>query len=257
MGDYTPDSDRILAEARRVRDDNRSGGRHRLQHSIGRGSAELKAKHYAKKLVQMALGVVAVLVAAGVAGAILNGIGFWGVMLTLLAIGVVVGAVSMNKVKTPRRADINKGDVKTMVGRTELWLEAQRPALPPPAVKVVDGIGVQLDALGVQLEGLDQNTPQAVEVRKLVGEHLPEMVDSYRKVPQHLRSEKRADGKTPDEQLTDSLAKISKEIDGITRNLAEGNLDALSVRGRFLEYKYGDPASPVDGPVDSTVEGRD
>ena len=48
------------------------------------------------------------------------------------------------KVKIPRRSDLNTGDVRHMVSRTELWLEHQRPALPPPAVRIVDDIGVQL-----------------------------------------------------------------------------------------------------------------
>ena len=75
---------------------------------------------------------------------------------------------------------------------------------------MVDQIGVQLDALGVQLEGVDPAHPSAREVRKLVGEHLPGMVDSYRKIPAHLRKEERA-GRTPDEQLVDSLdSKFSK-----------------------------------------------
>ena len=128
-----------------------------------------------------------------------------------------------------------------MVARTELWLEHQRPALPPPAVNLVDQIGVQLDGLGYQLDGLDQNHPKAREIRSLVGEQLPEMVDSYRKIPAHLRTEKRA-GVTPDEQLTDSLSKISGEIDSITRQLAEGSLDDLAIKHRYIDYKFGSGA---------------
>jgi hypothetical protein len=126
-----------------------------------------------------------------------------------------------------------------MVGRTELWLEAQRPALPAPAVTLVDQIGVQLDGLGVQLEGLDPAEPAVAEVRKLVGEHLPGMVESYRRIPAHLRREER-NGRTADQQLADGLGKISTEIDDIARQLAAGDLDALAVRGRYLDYKYGD-----------------
>jgi hypothetical protein len=147
--------------------------------------------------------------------------------------------------KVPKRSDLMKGaDVQTLVGRTELWLEHQRPALPPPAADMVGKIGVQLDALGLQLEGLDQQHPTAVEIRRLVGEHLPEMVDSYRRIPAHLRSEKRA-GATPDEQLTDSLGKISHEIDSVTRQLAEGSLDNLAIKNRYLEYRYGGADEPA------------
>lgn len=246
MGDLTTDSDRLIYEGRQLLDDNRTGGRHRLAKPIGEGSRKLRNRHYRMKLRNIALASAGIFAFAVAAGLIIDGIGFAGLVITffaLVAAGLIFG--TFPRMKVPQRADINRGTVQQMVGRTELWLEAQRPALPPPAAKIVDGIGVQLDALGLQLEDLDQNTPQAVEVRKLVGEHLPEMVASYRKIPAHLRSEKRADGRSPDQQLTDSLGKISTEIDGITRQLAEGNLDALAVRDRFLEYRYGNPEEPV------------
>jgi hypothetical protein len=152
------------------------------------------------------------------------------------------------RVRVPKLGDLNTGDVRQMVARTELWLEHQRPALPPPAVTLVDQIGVQLDALGVQLEGVDPAHPSAREVRKLVGEHLPGMVDSYRKIPASLRKEERA-GRTPDEQLVDSLGKISAEIDSVTRQLADGALDDLAIKTRYLDYRYGgeEPAALPDG----------
>jgi len=238
MSDLTTESDRLIEQGRMLRDDNRTGGRHRRE-SIGQRSAEIKSQHFVKKLVQIAIGVVGVLIAAGIAGAILNGIGFWGVMLTVLTLAAVIGVVSARKVKIPKRAELTKGDVREMVGKTELWLEHQRLALPPPAAKIVEDMGVQLDSLGLQLETIDQTHPAAQEVRKLVGDILPETVDSYRKIPAHLRTEKNA-GSSPDEQVTESLGKISKEIDSVTRQLAEGSLDDLAIKSRYLEYRYGE-----------------
>lgn len=245
MGDLTPSSDRLIEEGRTLRDDNRSGGRHRREVSIGKGSAAAKQKHWVGKIRNIVIAVFTILLASGIAGAMFSGIGFWGVMAVLLA-SIVAIAVFSNypKMKTPKRADINKGDVRQMVSRTELWLEAQRPALPPPAAKILDDMGVQLDALGLQLDGLDQNHPKAREVRSLVGEQLPEMIDSYRRIPAQMRREVRMGG-TPDEQLTDSLGKISGEIDSITRQLAEGSLDDLAIKHRFLDYKFGEGTAPA------------
>ena len=239
MGELTRDSDRILDEARRVRDDNRTGGRHRREGSIGAGSARLKQKNLWLRVRNIVLAVFAIWVGAGVAGAMFSGIGFWGVMAVVVATAIAVALFSsFPKVKVPKRADINKGNVQQMVGRTELWLESQRPALPAPAAKIVSDMGVQLEALGLQLEGVDQNHPKAREVRSLVGEQLPEMIDSYRRIPAHMRTEERA-GSTPDQQLTESLGKISGEIDSITRQLAEGSLDDLAIKHRYLDYKFG------------------
>ena len=242
MNDLTRESERILSEGEALVRDNREGGRHRRAPSIGQGSAKVKRDHLLKKVRNIAIALFALWVGMGVLGVIVDGIGFLGVMALVIASVVAVGVLgNYPKMKTPKRADINKGNVQQMVGRTELWLEAQRPALPPPAAKIVSDMGVQLDALGLQLEGLDQSHPKAREVRSLVGEQLPEMIDSYRRIPAHLRTEERA-GATPDQQLTDSLGKISGEIDSITRQLAEGSLDDLAIKHRYLDYKFGEGA---------------
>jgi hypothetical protein len=250
MSDSTRESERILGAARQSLAVQRAGGLHRAPRSIGRGSAALKSRHLAAKLRRILMVVAGIVFAAMVGGIVLDGIGTTGVLVVLMAVvAAVVLFSAFPRMQEPRRADLNKGDVKQMVGRTELWLERQRPALPPPAANLVDQIGVQLDALGLQLEGVDQNHPAAREVRTLIGETLPEMVDSYRKIPSQLRGEKRA-GATPDEQITESLGKISAEIDHVTRQLASGALDDLAVKTRYLDYKYGDadPAEPEAKP---------
>lgn len=242
MADLTRDTERALAEARRVRDDNRAGGRHRRaeSRSIGRESRRLKSRHLGKKIRNIVIALFALWVASGVIGTILGGIGFMGVMALVVASIVALFVLGkFPRMKVPQRADLSRAtDAKQLVGRTELWLEAQRPALPAPAADMVGKIGVQLDALGLQLDGIDPGHPAAHEVRTLVGETLPEMVDSYRRIPVHLRTEQRS-GQTPDEQLAGGLGKISDEIDRVTRQLAEGSLDDLAVKTRYLDYKYG------------------
>ena len=247
MADEARNHSQIMAEARRSLADQRAGGRRR-QAPIGRGSAELRQKNLMKRIKLIAGSMTAILLAAMVIGLVIDGIGFAGIMIAFLAIVATTFLFSnYPKVRVPRRSDLNTGDVRHMVARTELWLEHQRPALPPPAVTLVDKIGVQLDALGLQLETVDPAHPAARETRKLVGETLPEMVDAYRRIPPHLRREKRA-GATPDEQLTESLGKISAEIDSVTRQLADGALDDLAIRTRYLDYRYGEADEPAPEP---------
>jgi hypothetical protein len=242
MNDLTTQSDRLIEEGRSLRDDNRSGGRHRRGPPIGRGSAEMRRGFTVKKVRNILIAAAAIFAFATLAGIVIDGIGFVGIVLTFFALLAAGGILSVwPKMKVPKRADLNRGDVRQMVGRTELWLEHQRPALPAPAAKIVSDMGVQLDALGLQLEGVDQDHPKAREVRGLVGEQLPGMIDSYRRIPAHLRTEQRG-GATPDQQLTDSLGKISGEIDSITRQLAEGSLDDLAIKHRYLDYKFGEGA---------------
>lgn len=240
MADMATDSSRILADARSSLQRQREGGRRVTRCSIGKRSAEMKRLHMLRKATRMAFAVMAILFAALVTGLVINGIGFTGIVVTFLAVVAALGVLgTFPRMKVPELSALNRGDVRSMVARTELWLEAQRPALPAPAVTLVDQIGVQLDGLGLQLEGIDPAEPATQEVRKLVGEHLPGMVESYRRIPANLRREQR-DGRNADQQLVDGLSKISAEIDAVTRQLAAGDLDALAVRGRFLDYKYGD-----------------
>ena len=240
MAETASESSRILSEARASLVRQQAGGRRVGVKSIGRRSAELKRLHMARKAARMAFAVMAILLAALVTGLVIDGIGFTGIVVTFLAMVAAVGTfAAFPRLKVPELGALNRGDVRSMVARTELWLEAQRPALPAPAVNLIDQIGVQLDGLGLQLEGVDPAEPAVSEVRKLVGEHLPGMVESYRRIPANLRREQR-DGRTADQQLTDGLGKISLEIEAVTRQLAAGDLDALAVRGRFLDYKYGD-----------------
>lgn len=234
----TNDPDRVLAEARSSLTQQRAGGR-RLR-PIGRRSAERRRNHLLRKAVRIALAVTAVLVVAMGAGLLLGGIGFTGLFLAILAaiiLAVIFG--TWPRLRIPEVDELNRGDVKTLVGNTELWLESRRPALPAPAAGLLDRIGSQLDVLGVQLEGLDDKRPEAVEIRKLIGENLPDVVSTYTRIPAHLRTESQA-GRSPDEQLTESLDRISTELDGITRQLASGEIDGLAVRTRYLGYKYGE-----------------
>ena len=236
----TRESDRILREAKTSLAVQRDGGTHRPgPRSIGKGSAQLKAKALLKRVRNIALAVVAIWVGAGIFSAVIGPLLFWGFMATLLATAVAVGVFGLfPKVKVPKRAELSQGNPAQMVARTELWLEAQRPALPPPAQVIVDQLGVQLDALGLQLKGLGDNEPAMAEVRELVGEYIPETIDNYRKIPVALRKEEHA-GKTADQRLTESLGKLSGEVDRVTRRLAEGALDDLAIKSRYLEYRYG------------------
>ena len=237
-------SDKIMAEARQSLQFQRDGGRRR-QPPIGRGSAQIRQQNLTNRIKLIVGSMAAIIVAAMATGLVIGGIGFTGIMVVFLAIVAATFLfANFPKVRVPKRADLNTGDVRHMVARTELWLENQRPALPPPAVTLVDKIGTQLDALGLQLETVDPIHPAAQETRKLVGETLPGMVDAYRRIPAHLRREKNS-GASPDEQIVESLGKISHEIDQVTRQLASGALDDLAVRTRYLDYKYGDADEPA------------
>ena len=205
---------------------------------IGMKSQAMRRAYFWGKVSKAAVAVGAVLIGAGIVGAIIDGIGFWGVMITGIA-GAAAAYALMRypKMPMPTTESLRQTDLATLAGKTEIWLEAQRPALPAPAINLMQDIGIRLDQLAPQLQALDDNDPAAREVRKLVGEHLPELINGYKRIPETLKRKEHG-GKTPEQQLVDGLKLIDREIETMTGQISRGELDQLAVRGRYLELKY-------------------
>lgn len=204
---------------------------------IGTKSVALRREHLFRKLGRMLIAGGVVLLGAALFGALIQPLGFTGLLaLFVLLIGVAV-LFGRSPFPEPRQVDLPKTELKQLAGRTEIWLEAQRPALPAPARTLVDGIGVQLDLLAPQLQTLDASSPAAANIRKLVGEDLPELVAGYQRIPAGLRGEAHA-GRTPDETLVGGLKMLESEIGSAARSLAAGELDKLATRERYLQLKY-------------------
>jgi len=219
--------------------------------SIGRRSRALKTRHLMDRIWRVLVGVVGVIVLSAAIGLVIGGIGFGGLFFTALAC-VLIAALLLRypRLRVPTREQLAQGSIRDVVGQTELWLEARRTDLPPPASRLVDQIGIQLDGLSLQLDRAGDQEPAMAEIRKLVGEYLPGIVSSYTAIPAHLRAEAAAGGVSPDQSLAESLERISGEIEGVTRQLATGSIDDLAIKARYLDYRYG--AALAEG--DSTDE---
>ena len=112
MSDLARDSDRHIEEARRVRDDNRAGGRHRREQSsaIGNESRKLRRRHRRRKLRNIVIALFAIWVATGIIGSIIEGIGLMGVVALVLASVVVIAVMGkFPRMKVPQRAELNNG----------------------------------------------------------------------------------------------------------------------------------------------------
>ena len=198
----------------------------------------------AKRVTRAAIADLAIIGVAVAIGLVVGPIGVMGFFLMLVAMVVATAALlAAPASRAPSVERLRQADIKALPAQTGRWLDAQRPMLPAPAISLVDQIGLKLDALTPQLATLGEDAPAAAEIRKLVGEQLPEFVKGYEAVPKGLRGVER-NGKTPDQQLVDGLKVIGGQIDEMAGQLAQGDLDALSTRGRYLEIKYqGDQAS--------------
>jgi len=237
-------SDAILAAARASLNDQRAGGRRVTGKPIGQRSAALRRSGQKRKAAALALSVVVAIMLVNMVIGLFSGILHLLGWLSYGAVAAVLVAVIWmlmrdRAVPVPSLETLRAAPARQLVGQTQVWLEAQRPALPAPALDLVGRIGGQFDGLALQLDRVDENAPAVGQVRQLVGEHLPKLVNAYTAVPPSLRGQAHA-GSSPDQQLSESLTRLSGELDSVTRQLAEGKLDALAIQSRFIDYKYGE-----------------
>ncbi|MET0307665.1 MAG: hypothetical protein ABW023_03065 [Sphingomonas sp.] len=193
----------------------------------------------ARRVGRIALADTAIVIAAIVAGLMLpTGIGMFGALLVMALLIAATAIFAIFPLQAaPRVEQLAQAPLKALPVTTGRWLDSQRPALPAPALTLVDSIGVKLETLAPQLATLDDASPAAGEVRKLLGEQLPELVKGYGRVPEPLRRVER-NGLTPDQQLAQGLQVIDEEIGQMSAQLAQGDLDLLATRGRYLQIKY-------------------
>jgi hypothetical protein len=221
------DSDQIITKAeeliRRVSPEGRAAARRRR---------ERRQQRMMRMMQRMFFVTLAILIGAVVWGMI-SPIGGTGVMAVALATVLAwVGVALFTAEPDARVEELPQVAIKALPSRTERWLETQRPALPAPANRLIDQIGVRLEGLTPCVQGLDEKEPAALEVRRLVGEELPELIRGYQRVPQQLRRQ------GPDAQLVEGLRVVEGELARMTAQLASGDLDKLATQGKYLELKY-------------------
>lgn len=229
------DVDRLLARGEELIERSRA----RTEGALATRTRKRREAEILARLGRIAAADAVIVIAAIVIGMIVP-LGMFGALavMALLILATLVFA-TLPVTRPPRVEQLVQVPLKALPATTERWLETQRLALPAPARTLVDSIGVKLETLAPQLARLDEASPAANEVRKLIGEQLPELVKGYGRVPEPLRTVAR-NGMTPDQQLAQGLQVIDEEIAEMTAQLAQGDLDALATRGNFLQIKYKD-----------------
>ena len=129
---------------------------------------------------------------------------------------------------------------RTVVRQLDSLLVRERPALPAPAARRVDEITATLPLLESRLGELDALDPLAQDARRLMGKHLPDLIERYERVPSAYRQERDGEGLTVDERLVASLDAARGKLDEIAAQLAEGERQKFETQGRFIESRYKD-----------------
>lgn len=194
-------------------------------------------------------GVLLLVIATFVLVPLLVGAGFWlgrHWAFALIAAPVVLisswSAIlywAFGRPRLPRPLLLKATELAQLPAQTSDWIEQERAQLPRAAQARLDAIGQQLDALAPQLTSMDAQADGAAELRRLLGEELPELVRGYRKLPPALTRQPLYGGSTPEQQLIDGLETVDKQLLRLHERLAKSDLHALAAHKRYLELKYG------------------
>lgn len=196
----------------------------------------------ARRIATLGMAIGALIVATIAFGLIVGPIGFGGlfvVALAILAVIVLVSAWPERKVKrVPYSEQLPTGTLVQQLGRI---LGREQAALPAPAAREAAAISAQLPLLESRLSSLDPFDPLAQDARRLMGQHLPDLIERYERVPASFRQARDGGGLTVDERLAASLRAANEALGEIGTKLVSQDRDAFEVQGRFIESRYKDP----------------
>ena len=193
-----------------------------------------------KRLANIGMAIAALIVATIGFGLFVSPIGWTGLFVVALAIMCILVFFSAKPMEPKRVAYSDELPNKTVVQQLGSFLGRQRSALPAPAARRVDAISAQLPLLESRLSEVDALDPLAQDARRLMGKHLPDLIERYEKVPPVYRTERDGEGLTVDERLVAGLDAAREALNDIGVKLAREDLTAFETQGRFIETRYKD-----------------
>lgn len=200
---------------------------------FGRSAASM-----GRRLANIGMALVALIVATIGFGLFVSPIGWTGLFLVAMATLFILVFFSVWPGEKPVVDYKEDMPNKAVVQRLDSLLVRRRAALPAPAARRVDAITQQLPLLEQRLAETNILDPLAQDARRLMGKHLPELIERYERVPAQYRHERDAEGLTVDERLVAGLDAAKTALDDLGRKLAHEDLTAFETQGRFLESRY-------------------
>ncbi|HEY1146155.1 MAG TPA: hypothetical protein VGE84_07435 [Allosphingosinicella sp.] len=199
----------------------------------GRSAAAL-----GKRVANIGVALAALIVATIGFGLFVGPIGVAGLFLVAMATLFVLVFFSVWPGEPKRVPYSDELPTKRIVQQLDSYLGRQRAALPAPATRRIDAISAQLPMLESKLSEIDTLDPLAQDARRLMGKHLPDLIDRYERVPAAYRHERDGEGMTVDERLVAGLDAARVALDDIGSKLAKEDLTAFETQGRFIENRY-------------------
>jgi hypothetical protein len=200
----------------------------------------------ARRGATMGAAIAALVVVTIGFGLVVGPIGITGLFFVALAILAIMLTVSFWPSEPKRVAYNEQLPTGTVVRQLENMLVRRRAALPAPAAQRADAIGSQLLLLESRLAEVDPLDPLAQDARRLMGKHLPELIDRYERIPAGYRQQPDGEGLTADQRLVASLDAARQALGDIGDKLVQGDRQAFETQGRFIESRYKEERGPGD-----------
>ena len=199
------------------------------------------ARSLGKRLASIGVALAALMVATIVFSQVVGPIGLAGLFVVSVLTLAILVLFSLWPAEPERVTFDDSIPTATLVRQLDSMLVRQRAALPAPAARRLDEIGASLPLLESRLAEIDPLDPVAQDARRLMGKHLPELIERYERVPREYRHHRDGEGRTVDERLVASLDAAREAIGEIGSKLAHGDRQAFETQGRFIESRYKDP----------------
>lgn len=191
-----------------------------------------------RRVATMGMAIGLLIVATIGFGLIVGPIGWTGLFIVALATLAILLLFSFWPAE-PKRVVYNEQlPTNAVVRQLDSLLVRRRSALPAPAAQRADAIGAQLPLLESRLAGVDPLDPLAQDARRLMGKHLPELIDRYERIPADYRQQTDGEGLTADQRLVASLDAARQALGEIGDRLVQGDRQAFETQGRFIESRY-------------------
>jgi hypothetical protein len=201
------------------------------------------ARSMGKRIGAIGLTLAILFVATVVFSQVVAPIGWTGLfVVALLTMCVLVGVSAWPSGAVKRAEYSDQLPTRAVVRQLDSYLSQQRAALPAPAAMRVDAISQQLPLLESRLAEVNPLDPLAQDARRLMGKHLPDLIDRYERVPAAYRMERDGEGLTVDERLVSGLEAARTALDDIGARLTQQDREAFETQGRFIESRYKDGA---------------
>lgn len=132
------------------------------------------------------------------------------------------------------RATLESIPLDDLAVRAEEGLLDRCDELPGHALPAADRIMARLRDLQPNLGALDPAGPLAGDARRLIGQHLPQLIDAYLQLPDSTRAPRSESSR----RLAESLDIVAGELDHLLEQSSRDRQSDFDTHSRFIETRY-------------------